>query len=144
MSSYHRNQAEMAHAATIQNGISIANSFFANREADRQQTARAIRYQVALENAQKTGVFPERLQRMVYEDWEGEQAALVTVLLRELKKLAPTHPLIVSEKCRDTVKKVSIINYCRAGRPIVRDFRRYVPSEASAQKIFAAYSKETA
>lgn len=132
----------MTHAATIQNGLSIVRSLSVRHRQNELNQRESNLYIQALENAKTTGIFPDTFQVKVPSDLMGRQVGIKVAALRELAKYAPNHPLVVSQKCRSMVAQVTVMNFCRAGRPDGGDYANFAPTNQTLQNIFAAFPKD--
>lgn len=127
----------------------IGNLFEAGADAGRRwQDARAQKkadanykagYAAALLSAQQTGEMPLRYQTVVAKDDFLSHGGLKAVLLRELQKVVPDHPLVTSRDCRLKVASCTKILFNRAGRPEGAAVEEFAPDDAVVQRILAAY-----
>jgi hypothetical protein len=103
------------------------------------------RYAQALEAAKQTGELPSEFQKHVPIDEAGRHLGIKKVLLRELGKKSPDHPMVISPKCREVVGTVTLINYNRANRPVdakgAADYEAFAPDDEKAQAIFQAFPR---
>jgi hypothetical protein len=124
-------------AGLIDNMVQIGSSMRETRELEKAQKEYRQGYAVALEEAKRTGVMPEKYQQTVASDRMGKQIGIKVVALRELGKLNPRHPLVASETVRANIGTQTLINYNRANRPKDGDYNDFAPDDALAQKIYA-------
>lgn len=110
-----------------------------NRAIRKQEEALQTEYAAALARAKLTGVMPYHLQKRVAIDEYGSLFGIATVLLRELAKTSPTHPLLTSDECRKIIGLLTLQKYNVANRPDLPDFNKYIVDDQSAQAVFAKH-----
>jgi hypothetical protein len=123
-------------AGLVDNMAEIGGVLRARKEAKRDEKQFREGYAKALEEAKRTGVMPAMYQQVVPIDDMGGQVGIKVVALRELGKLNPQHPLIVSPTVRTNIATQTKINYNRANRPEQPNYNDYAPSDTVALKIF--------
>lgn len=123
-------------AGLIDNMVKIGGQL-RERQADaKAEKAYRSGYAKALEEAKRTGNMPEEYQGVVAIDSMGRHIGVKVVALRELGKIAPTHPLVSSATVRKNIGTQTVINYSKAGRPQDPNYNDYAPSDTAAQKIY--------
>ncbi|MEX5747598.1 hypothetical protein ACWV27_26095 (plasmid) [Massilia varians] len=123
-------------AGLVDNMAEIGGVLRARREAKREEKQFREGYAKALEEAKRTGVMPVQYQKLAPIDHMGGHIGVKAVALRELGKLNPRHPLVVSPTVRGNIATQTKINYNRANRPDDPDFHEFAPSDPVAQKIY--------
>lgn len=123
-------------AGLVDNMAEIGGVMRARNEAKREEKQFREGYAKALEEAKRTGVMPAQYQQVVPIDDMGGQVGIKVVALRELGKLNPKHPLIVSPTVRANIATQTKINYNRANRPQAPNYNDYAPTDTVAQKIY--------
>lgn len=123
-------------AGLVDNMSRIGSQIAENRAIAQAEKQFREGYARALEEGKRTGVMPEKYQRVVAEDHMGKQVGIKVVALRELGKLNPAHPLVSSATVRANIGTQTLINYNRASRPQDGDYNDFAPDDALAQKIY--------
>lgn len=129
---------DRAIADLMQVGGQMGADWKARREQKAYERQQRIEYARALEKGKMTGTFPSQFQQTYTADAYGAQRILRTVLLRELAKLDPNHPML-GDECRETVSNVGLILYNRANRPSDPDFADFAPDDTVLKRIYAAH-----
>jgi hypothetical protein len=123
-------------AALVDNMVQIGSHLRTRREQKLAERAYQEGYARALEDAKRTGNMPEQYQQTVAIDSLGRHIGVKIVALRELAKLAPKHPLVVSQVVRQNIATQTVKNYSQAGRPPDPDYNAYAPDDLLAQRIY--------
>lgn|GEM_PF-3681556 len=109
------------------------------RAIRKQEEAFQTEYAAALAKAKLTGVMPIHLQKNIAMDYYGFQYGIRAVLLRELAKASPTHPLVKSPECRKMIGLLTLQKYNVDNRPGDPDFDKYIVDDNTAQAVFAKH-----
>ncbi|MGX9718401.1 hypothetical protein ACWYXJ_29660 [Janthinobacterium lividum] len=120
----------------VDNMVSIGSTLRDRRVIDKAEKDFREGYARALSEAKRTGIMPDEFQRTVPVDQMGRQVGVKVVALRELGKISPGHPLVVSSTVRQNIATQTLINYNRADRPDDADLTNFAPSDVAAQKIY--------
>lgn len=123
----------------FQTGADFANDWAARREQKRAEAQFRADQAQALQAAKRTGKIDPRFQRTILEDDAAAQIGLKAILLRELAKAVPDHPLVKSQACRESVANVTLLKFNIADRPANIYFDDFAPSESEAERIFDAH-----
>lgn len=123
-------------AGLIDNMVQIGSSMIETRALEKAQKEYRQGYAVALEEAKRTGVMPEKYQQTVAIDNMGRHIGVKVVALRELGKMNPGHPLVASATVRQNIATQTVKNYSKAGRPLDPNYNEFAPDDAQAQRIY--------
>ena len=134
--SFWESQRQVATAGLIDNMVQIGSSMRETRELEKAQKEYRQGYAVALEEAKRTGVMPEKYQQTVAIDSMGRHIGVKVVALRELGKMNPRHPLVASSTVRENIATQTVKNYSKAGRPLDPNYNEFAPDDAQAQRIY--------
>lgn len=107
-----------------------------NRAIRKQEEAFQAEYAAALAKAKLTGVMPNHLQYTLPMDDYGLQFGIRHVLLRELAKASPTHPMVNSQECRRMIGLLTLQKYNLDNRPREVDFNKYIVDDEIALAVF--------
>lgn len=134
--SFWESQRQIATAGLIDDAVKLGAAFSETRALEKAQKEYRQGYAVALEEAKRTGVMPEKYQQTVAIDNMGRHIGVKVVALRELGKMNPRHPLVASATVRQNIATQTVKNYSQAGRPLDPNYNEFAPDDAQAQRIY--------
>lgn len=123
----------------FQTGADHAQDWAARRRQRQADEQYLVERAAAVEAAKQTGKLDPQFQRTILEDEAVGQAGIKQMLMRELARFDPNHPLLKSQECRVAVADVTRIKYNRANRPADHYYDEFAPAPDEAERIFDAF-----